>query len=184
MAKKQKSFAEKASSKGAKDLVHVKFVKSVPSERDGFWRFNESMISMEKGQNLDAKLKEIEDEAKLVDIDMPSENDEQKDSEALEPSSTVEAAVEEVAEETPAEEAAEETPAEEAAEETPAEEVPSEEVAEEAAEETPAEKVAEETPAEEVPSEEVAEEVTEETPVEAAAEEAPAEEVVKEEKEK
>ena len=48
MAKKQKSFAEKASSKGAKDLVHVKFVKSVPSERDGFWRFNESMISMEK----------------------------------------------------------------------------------------------------------------------------------------
>ena len=166
MAKKQKSFAEKASSKGAKDLVHVKFVKSVPSERDGFWRFNESMISMEKGQNLDAKLKEIEDEAKLVDIDMPSENDEQKDSEALEPSSTVEAAVEEVAEETPAEEAAEETPAEEAAEETPAE------------------KVAEETPAEEVPSEEVAEEVTEETPVEEAAEEAPAEEVVKEEKEK
>ena len=91
MAKKQKSFAEKASSKGAKDLVHVKFVKSVPSERDGFWRFNESMISMEKGQNLDAKLKEIEDEAKLVDIDMPSENDEQKDSEALESSSTLEA---------------------------------------------------------------------------------------------
>ena len=166
MAKKQKSFAEKASSKGAKDLVHVKFVKSVPSERDGFWRFNESMISMEKGQNLDAKLKEIEDEAKLVDIDMPSENDEQKDSEALEPSSTVEAAVEEVAEETPAEEATEET------------------AVEEVAEETPAEKAAEETPAEEVPSEEVAEEVTEETPVEEAAEEAPAEEVVKEEKEK
>ena len=72
MAKKQKSFAEKASSKGAKDLVHVKFVKSVPSERDGFWRFNESMISMEKGQNLDAKLKEIEDETKLVDIDTVS----------------------------------------------------------------------------------------------------------------
>ena len=118
MAKKQKSFAEKASSKGAKDLVHVKFVKSVPSERDGFWRFNESMISMEKGQNLDAKLKEIEDEAKLVDIDMPSENDEQKDSEALESSSTAE----EAAEEAPAEEAAEEAPAEEAAEEAPAEE--------------------------------------------------------------
>ena len=118
MAKKQKSFAEKASSKGAKDLVHVKFVKSVPSERDGFWRFNESMISMEKGQNLDAKLKEIEDEAKLVDIDMPSENDEQKDSEALESSSTSEEAVEEA----PAEEAAEEAPAEEAVEEAPAEE--------------------------------------------------------------
>ena len=143
MAKKQKSFAEKASSKGAKDLVHVKFVKSVPSERDGFWRFNESMISMEKGQNLDAKLKEIEDEAKLVDIDMPSENDEQTDSEALESSSTLEAPAEEAAEETPAEEVAEEALAEEVAEEAPAEEV-----AEEATE-APAEEAAEETPAEE-----------------------------------
>ena len=119
MAKKQKSFAEKASSKGAKDLVHVKFVKSVPSERDGFWRFNESMISMEKGQNLDTKLKEIEDEARLVDIDMPSENDEQTDSDLFEAesSSTVEAPAEDVAEEAPAEEDAEEAPAEEAAEE-------------------------------------------------------------------
>ena len=149
MAKKQKSFAEKASSKGAKDLVHVKFVKSVPSERDGFWRFNESMISMEKGQNLDAKLKEIEDEAKLVDIDMPSENDEQTDSEALESSSTLEAPAEEVAEEAPVEEAAEETPAEEVAEEAPVEEAAEEAPAEEAAEEAPAEEVAEETPAEE-----------------------------------
>ena len=149
MAKKQKSFAEKASSKGAKDLVHVKFVKSVPSERDGFWRFNESMISMEKGQNLDAKLKEIEDEAKLVDIDMPSENDEQTDSEALESSSTLEAPAEEAAEETPAEEVAEEAPAEEAAEETPTEEVAEEAPAEEAAKETPTEEAAEEAPAEE-----------------------------------
>ena len=162
MAKKQKSFAEKASSKGAKDLVHVKFVKSVPSERDGFWRFNESMISMEKGQNLDAKLKEIEDEAKLVDIDMPSENDEQTDSEALESSSAVEAPAEETPTEEVAEEAAEETPAEEVAEEAPAKE---------ATEETPAEEVAEETPAEEVAEEAPAEEATEETPAEEVAEE-------------
>ena len=41
MAKKQKSFAEKASSKGGKDLVYVKYVKSVPSEKEGYWRFNE-----------------------------------------------------------------------------------------------------------------------------------------------
>jgi hypothetical protein len=74
MAKKQKSFAEKASSTGAKDLVNVKFVKSVPSDREGFWRFNESMISMEKGQTLEAKLKQMEDEAKLVDIDMPTDS--------------------------------------------------------------------------------------------------------------
>ena len=62
MAKKQKSFAEKASSKKGKDLVHVKFVKSVPSDKEGFWRFNESMIGLEKGQKLDAALKQMEDE--------------------------------------------------------------------------------------------------------------------------
>ncbi len=72
MAKKQKSFAEKATKHGGKDLVHVKFVKSVPSDREGFWRFNESMISMEKGQNLDAALKQIEDDANLADIEMPA----------------------------------------------------------------------------------------------------------------
>ena len=72
MAKKQKSFAEKASSSKGKDLVHVKFVKSVPSDKEGFWRFNESMIGLEKGQQLDAALKQMEDEANLVDIDMPS----------------------------------------------------------------------------------------------------------------
>ena len=74
MAKKQKSFAEKASSTKGKDLVHVKFVKSVPSDKEGFWRFNESMIGLEKGQKLDAALKQMEDEANLVDIEMPSDD--------------------------------------------------------------------------------------------------------------
>ena len=72
MAKKQKSFAEKASSKGeGKDLVYVKYVKSVKSEKEGFWRFNESMIAMEKGQNIDSALKELDDAANLTDIEMP-----------------------------------------------------------------------------------------------------------------
>ena len=44
----------------------------MPSERDGFWRFNESMISMEKGETLDATLKKMDDEANLADIEMPS----------------------------------------------------------------------------------------------------------------
>jgi hypothetical protein len=148
MAKKQKSFAEKASSTGGKDLVHVKFVKSVPSDREGFWRFNESMITMEKGQNLDAKLKEIEDEAKLVDIDMPSKNGDESDSKepkSIEASSSVAAPAEEATtEETPVKE----TPAEEATtEETPVEETPAEEAT---TEETPVE----ETPAEEATTEE------------------------------
>ena len=76
MAKKQKSFAEKASSKGEKELVHVKYVKSVKSDKEGFWRFNESIISMEKGQNLDTALKELEDAANMVDISMPGSEEE------------------------------------------------------------------------------------------------------------
>tara|TARA_B110000263_G_scaffold30806_1_gene23289 strand:- start:44 stop:481 length:438 start_codon:yes stop_codon:yes gene_type:complete len=72
MAKKQKSFAEKAEKDGSKDLVHVKYVKSVPSNKEGFWRFNESMITMVKGQNLEVALKEMDDAANLVDIEMPT----------------------------------------------------------------------------------------------------------------
>ena len=98
MAKKQKSFAEKASSKGGKDLVYVKYVKSVPSEKEGYWRFNESMVAMEKGSSLDAALKEMEDAANLVDIELPT------------------------AEEAPAQEAAEAPAKEESAEEAPAQE--------------------------------------------------------------
>ena len=121
MAKKQKSFAEKASSKGeGKDLVHVKYVKSVKSDKEGFWRFNESMIAMEKGQNLDVALKELEDAENLVDIVMPGSDEALAEEKAK------------VAEEAPAEEPKEEAPAEEEAkEEAPAEE-PKEEAKEEA----------------------------------------------------
>ena len=104
MAKKQKSFAEKASSKKGKDLVHVKFVKSVPSDKEGFWRFNESMIGLEKGQKLDVALKQMEDEANLVDIEMPSDD-----------SKSVDTPTEQVNTDPPSKEAPaeEETPAEE-----------------------------------------------------------------------
>ncbi|MEC7820946.1 MAG: hypothetical protein VX896_00830 [Candidatus Neomarinimicrobiota bacterium] len=117
MAKKQKSFAEKASSKGeGKDLVHVKYVKSVKSDKEGFWRFNESMIAMEKGQNLDVALKELEDAENLVDIVMPGSDEALAEEKAK------------VAEEAPAEEEAkEEAPAEEPKEEAPAEEEAKEE---------------------------------------------------------
>ena len=78
MAKKQKSFEEKTSSSKGKEIEHIKFVKSVRSDKQGYWRFNESMVALEKGQKLDAALKQMEDEANLVDIEMPSEvsNDE------------------------------------------------------------------------------------------------------------
>ena len=113
MAKKQKSFAEKASSKGEKELVHVKYVKSVKSDKEGFWRFNESIISMEKGQNLDVALKELEDAANMVDIAMPGSEEEAVENEVPVSESQVEAPVEE----TPAEEAKEEAPVEETKEE-------------------------------------------------------------------
>ena len=71
MAKKQKSFADKASGKGADaDSVMVKYVKSVKSEKTGFWRFNEQMIKLRGGENLDAALKRMDEASNLVDIDL------------------------------------------------------------------------------------------------------------------
>ena len=58
MAKKQKSFADKASGRGADaDAVMVKYVKSVKSEKTGFWRFNEQMVKLRDGEDLNAALK-------------------------------------------------------------------------------------------------------------------------------
>lgn len=112
MAKKQKSFAEKVVKHGGKEMVHVKYVKSVASNKEGYWRFNESMISMEKGESLAVTLKRMDDEANLADIEM---------SPAVEvaeeiPEVVVETA-EAVADEASIEEATEETPEAESTEE-------------------------------------------------------------------
>ena len=78
MAKKQKSFADKASGNKNKDSVFVKYVKSTQSEETGGWRFNEQIIQMKKGEQLDAALKRLDEVANLVDIDL-SEFSESKD---------------------------------------------------------------------------------------------------------
>ncbi len=70
MAKKQKSFADKASGNKNKDTVYVKYVKSVQSEDTGMWRFNEQMIQMNKGEQLDSALKRLDEVANLADIDL------------------------------------------------------------------------------------------------------------------
>ena len=70
MAKKQKSFADKAAGNISGDSVYVKYVKSVQSEETGRWRFNEQMIRMNKGEQLDAALKRMDEVANLVDIDL------------------------------------------------------------------------------------------------------------------
>ena len=142
MAKKQKSFAEKAVKHDGKEMVHVKFVKSVASNKEGYWRFNESMISMEKGESLEATLKRLDAEANLADIEMS-------------PAVEVAEEIPEVVVET-SEAVADEASLEEAIEEA----------AEAAVEETDVETVEEESVEDSSPEkgEEQVEEVTEETP--------------------
>ena len=70
MAKKQKSFADKASGNKNKESVFVKYVKSIQSEETGGWRFNEQMVQMQKGEQLDSALKRMDEVANLVDIDL------------------------------------------------------------------------------------------------------------------
>ena len=71
MAKKQ-SFAEKAAKKKKKDLsTYVKYIKSVKSEKTGYWRFNEQMIQVKEGENLDGALERMDKVAHVLDIKMP-----------------------------------------------------------------------------------------------------------------
>jgi hypothetical protein len=70
MAKKQKSFADKAAGSKEKESVYVKYVKSVKSEKTGQWRFNEQMVRSKKGEQLDLALKRMDEVANLVDIDL------------------------------------------------------------------------------------------------------------------
>jgi len=141
MAKKQKSFAEKAVKQSGKEMVHVKFVKSVASNKEGYWRFNESMIPMEKGESLEATLKRLDAEANLSDIEMSPEV-------VVETVETVET----VAVETSIEKTIEEIPVEAAAE-TAVDEAEVGTVEEESVEDSSSGK-----------DEEQVEEVTEETP--------------------
>ena len=85
MAKKQKSFADKASGNKNKDSVFVKYVKSIQSEETGGWRFNEQIIQMQKGEQLAAALKRMDEVANLVDIDLSQfSNSEKNDNEIVE----------------------------------------------------------------------------------------------------
>lgn len=70
MAKKQKSFADKAAGSKDKEAIYVKYVKSVKSEKTGQWRFNEQMVRSTKGEQLDVALKRMDEVANLVDIDL------------------------------------------------------------------------------------------------------------------
>ena len=69
---KQLSFAEKVAKKKKKNLsTYIKYIKSVQSEKTGYWRFNEQMIQVKEGENLDGALKRMEEESQAIDMEMP-----------------------------------------------------------------------------------------------------------------
>ena len=69
---KQQSFAEKAAKKKKKNLSnYVKYIKSVKSEKTGHWRFNEQMIEVKEGENLDSALKRMDEVAQAFDMEIP-----------------------------------------------------------------------------------------------------------------
>ena len=69
---KQQSFAEKAAKKKKKDLsTYVKYIKSVKSEKTGHWRFNEQMIEVKTGENLDGALKRMDEVAQVFNMEIP-----------------------------------------------------------------------------------------------------------------
>ncbi len=71
MARKTVGFAGKVKGKDHIDIKFVKYVKSVRSEKTGFWRFNESIVRLEGGESLDATLKRQMEESMALDINMP-----------------------------------------------------------------------------------------------------------------
>ena len=69
---KQQSFAEKAAKKKKKNLsTYVKYIKSVKSEKTGYWRFNEQMIEVKEGENLDGALKRMNEVAQVFNMEIP-----------------------------------------------------------------------------------------------------------------
>lgn len=69
---KQQSFAEKAAKKKKKNLsTYVKYIKSVKSEKTGYWRFNEQMIEVKEGENLDGALKRMDEVAQVFNMEIP-----------------------------------------------------------------------------------------------------------------
>ena len=118
MAKKQKSFADKAAGSKEKESVYVKYVKSVKSEKTGQWRFNEQMVRSQKGEQLDVALKRMDEVANLVDIDLSQFV--VKETPTEESVAEVEASVEEkeVVEESPVEDSGNQESSEEIGEES------------------------------------------------------------------
>lgn len=176
------SFADKSKGKKKINQTFVKYVKSIKSEKTGHWRFNEKMIALKSGENLDGAIKRLEEESFALDLDLSNmetaveETIEAQDEQVETEVAVVADEVEETVELTEDKEEAsvEETPSEEQVAESPSEGAPAKAEAEippalEAKETAEEEKAAILDPDEEVSNEEATKE--EKVPVDATEEE-------------
>ena len=176
------SFADKSKGKKKINQTFVKYVKSIKSEKTGHWRFNEKMIALKSGENLDGAIKRLEEESFALDLDLSNmktaveETIEAQDEQVETEVAVVADEVEETVELTEDKEEAsvEETPSEEQVAESPSEGAPAKAEAEippalEAKETAEEEKAAILDPDEEVSTEEAPKE--EKVPVDATEEE-------------
>ena len=133
------SFADKSKGKKKINKTFVKYVKSIKSEKTGHWRFNEQMVALKSGENLDGAIKRLEEESFALDLDLSNietavEETIEAQNEQVETEATVVAdEVEETVELTEDKEEAsvEETPSEVQVAESPSERAPAKAVAEE-----------------------------------------------------
>ena len=133
------SFADKSKGKKKINKTFVKYVKSIKSEKTGHWRFNEQMVALKSGENLDGAIKRLEEESLALDLDLSNietavEETIEAQNEQVETEATVVAdEVEETVELTEDKEEAsvEETPSEVQVAESPSERAPAKAVAEE-----------------------------------------------------
>ena len=133
------SFADKSKGKKKINKTFVKYVKSIKSEKTGHWRFNEQMVALKSGENLDGAIKRLEEESLALDLDLSNietavEETIEAQNEQVETEATVVAdEVEETVELTEDKEEAsvEETPSEVQVAESPSERAPTKAVAEE-----------------------------------------------------
>ena len=82
------SFADKSKGTKKKGLSFVKYIKSNKSEKTGHWRFNEQMVSLNSGENLDGALKRMEEETLALDMELPTPFDEAVEENVKEESQT------------------------------------------------------------------------------------------------
>lgn len=152
------SFAAKAKGKKKNTQSFVKYVKSVKSEKTGSWRFNEQMIGINEGENLDGALKRLDVESMALDMELPAMDE----IVAVEIPSEADAPKAGTPDETPTDEKSEVTSEENKTKEAPAEEAAEIEQLEDSKEENAVEEIPEPNSSEDKEEEKTDEDSSEE----------------------